>query len=319
MRALLITLILAYACHAELRTWTSVDGSRSFEGELQSYDPRAGMVSIIRKGGHKLTFSQEKLSQADQDWLRTADAPSPPSSTVADEDAGTLLREDFSRDSRGGLAARLLSHKNVHLAEGAGPDGSDAIRVDYVGDSRGSQRVVMGYPLSEVVERAKLSFDVRFDEDFQWVRGGKLHGLGPERPVTGGKPRRPDGWSARIMFGKDGNCRTYLYDQDKSRKYGIGDGSRARVFKAGKWHHVDLEVVLNDPGKSNGSATILVDGREIKTTRGVEFRGAEGIGIRQFLFSTFHGGHSPEWAPKKDDGSFTTVHAFYDNIVVTRL
>jgi hypothetical protein len=40
-----------------------------------------------------------------------------------------------------------------------------------------------------------------FDQDWQWVLGGKLHGLGPEQPITGGNERLPTGWSARVTFG----------------------------------------------------------------------------------------------------------------------
>ena len=32
-----------------------------------------------------------------------------------------------------------------------------------------------------------------FDEDFQFVKGGKLLGLGPERHITGGRPIIPEG------------------------------------------------------------------------------------------------------------------------------
>ena len=44
---------------------------------------------------------------------------------------------------------------------------------------------------------------------------------------------------------------TYLYDQDQMKKYGTGHTSNAPVFTAGKWHHVVLQVTLNDPGRSN--------------------------------------------------------------------
>ena len=56
------SLVLAGA-HA--RTWTSADGSKTFEGELQSYDARKGKVTVTLPNGKRLTFSQDRLSDAD--------------------------------------------------------------------------------------------------------------------------------------------------------------------------------------------------------------------------------------------------------------
>lgn len=245
----------------------------------------------------------------------------PAARTAADDDkpARTLLKEDFNQGNAGDLANKLLSHRRIRLARNAGPDGSDAIRVSYAGYRGGSRRVVVRYPLGAKVEQAALSFDVCFEEDFQWALGGKLHGLGPKHPVTGGNPRRPDGWSARILFREDGKCATYLYDQNEEKKFGIGQTTDEPVFQAGKWHHVVLQVRLNDADESDGYARILVDSQEVIDTEGVEFRGNDDddTRIEQFLFSTFHGGNSLEWAPVNGWGIPITVHALFDNFEVT--
>jgi hypothetical protein len=62
MAAALATLLLAGA-HA--RTWTSSEGDKTFEGELHSYDPDSGKVSVKLPNGKQLTFNQDKLSEAD--------------------------------------------------------------------------------------------------------------------------------------------------------------------------------------------------------------------------------------------------------------
>jgi hypothetical protein len=230
-----------------------------------------------------------------------------------------LVEERFDQDLQSGLAKALLAHRHIHLAKAAGTDHSAAIRVDYVGYERGSQRVVVRYPLGAQVAQATLAFDVYFDKDFQWTAGGKLHGLGPKRPVTGGKPRRPDGWSARVMFKSQGHCATYLYDQDPRKTYGVGQTSAQPVFAAGRWHQVTLAVGLNDPGKANGWSRIRIDGREILASEQVEFRGSgkpETL-IQQLLFCTFHGGHTPQWTPLDPQGKPTTVSAYFDNFRVT--
>jgi len=230
-----------------------------------------------------------------------------------------LLKENFDGDVSSGLAKNLLAHRHIALAKGAGRDGSDAIRVAYVGYSKGSERVGAQYPLGALLDAATLSFDVCFDKDFQWTHGGKLHGLGPKRAVSGGGVRHPDGWSARIMFQAEGKCSTYLYDQDQEKKWGIGKRSQNPVFTAGQWHRVDLQVRLNTPGEADGSARILIDGKEVVHSPNVMYRGVGGADsqIQHFLFSTFHGGNTSRWTPVDAQGNPATVYALYDNFVVT--
>jgi hypothetical protein len=44
--------------------------------------------------------------------------------------------------------------------------------------------------------------------------------------------------------------------------------------------------------------------------------GGDNTLVNDFLFSSFHGGHRPENAPRDTDGNYTTVHATFDNIFV---
>ena len=64
---------------------------------------------------------------------------------------------------------------------------------------------------------------------------------------------------------------------------------------------------------------VLIDGKAAVKTEKVVFRGSGGrdTQIRQLLFSTFHGGQKPRWAPVDKEGNPTTVHALFDNFKVT--
>ena len=42
---------------AQARTWTSADGTRTFEGELQSYDAASGEVTVTTSRGKRMTFN----------------------------------------------------------------------------------------------------------------------------------------------------------------------------------------------------------------------------------------------------------------------
>ncbi|QDV40601.1 Arylsulfatase [Stieleria neptunia] len=267
------------------------------------------------------------------EWTNLADMPE--QSTIKDqlgkhlEQAGqaandskprskSLLRVDFDGDSDDEFAKKLLKNEHNELAKGKGPDGSDTLRTEYVGYDRGSERVVVRLPLGKAVEQATLSYDVCFEEGFQWVRSGKLHGLGPARPITGGRPRKPDGWSARMLFKSRGRCATYLYEQSVEKTFGVGKTSKRPVFTPGKWHHVSMQVSVNTPGKEDGFVRFSVDGEPAVESRSIEFRGANEANtlIELFLFSTFHGGSSPSFAPKDQSGNYVTVHAMFDNFEV---
>jgi hypothetical protein len=229
-----------------------------------------------------------------------------------------LLEENFDRT--GPFGRQLLADPHVKLLRKGGPDGSDAIRVAYVGSKEGSERIVIRHPLKKAVEEATLSFDVRFGEDFQWVKGGKLHGLGPVNPVTGGNERAPEKWSARLMFGAEGKSTSYLYDQSPDKKFGISSTSKAAVFKKAVWHHVEIRVKVNTPGEADGTFSVRVDGKEVNKQSAVNFRASKDRStlISTILFSTFHGGETPAHAPTDKAGKFTTVYADFDNFTVKK-
>lgn len=71
---------LPLVASAEERTWTSSDGSRTFEGRLRSFDPGSGTVSVVTSEGRLLEFTAEKLSEGDREFLQnwkpsSADSP----------------------------------------------------------------------------------------------------------------------------------------------------------------------------------------------------------------------------------------------------
>ena len=63
-----VTSLLVTEAHA--RTWTSSDGSKTFEGELKLYCPATGMVRVILPNGSIMDFSQDKVSAEDAAYLK---------------------------------------------------------------------------------------------------------------------------------------------------------------------------------------------------------------------------------------------------------
>ena len=242
--------------------------------------------------------------------------------TAASNDPGQdepICATGFESRDELGLYDRLTRDKLVEVVDDEGVDGSKALKVTYRGTKRGSERIINTFKLSRPLDEATLVFDVKFDEDFQFRKGGKLHGLGPDNRVTGGNKMKPDGWSARAMWDPAG-LHTYVYCQNKKNKYGQGPDRKINFdFEKERYYAVSIHVKLNDPIKeANGSVCIYVNDQVVAEDREIQFRALDGdqTKITHLLFSTFHGGDSKGWAPRDKKGKYIDVHAYFDNFAV---
>ena len=75
MRILILFIVLGSVCHAELRTWTAVNGKK-VEAEFVSNSD--GQVSLKMKSGKVFKVPLNKLSKADQDFLKAKSSPAKP-------------------------------------------------------------------------------------------------------------------------------------------------------------------------------------------------------------------------------------------------
>jgi len=82
------------------RTWTSADGTKTFVGDFKSYDSDGDKVTVTMRNGRSMTFSIDKLSESDQEWVK--EQPS-----EQDLAAATEAREAFG-DSDLGKALKDL-------------------------------------------------------------------------------------------------------------------------------------------------------------------------------------------------------------------
>ena len=230
-----------------------------------------------------------------------------------------LFSDDFEKGYHSAIYQYLKAHgHDAIIAPKQGREGSNGLEVIYVSIYKGSTRMKGFFPLSRKVTEASLSYDVKFREDFQFVKGGKLHGLGPDHPITGNWKKRPDGWSARVMWGKAGKLTTVLEEQDSKAQWGIYKGNDKFLFKKGKYYAVTLYVKLNSsPKRKDGLAQIYVDGKLLVSHENIRFWKKDDARISRFLFSTFHGGGTADWAPKDKDGNHINVHAYFDNFKVS--
>ena len=97
-----IAAVAALFSSSQARTWTSSDGSKTFEGTLRSYDSAKGSVTVLMANGRSLTFPQDKLSETDvaflKEWEATKNQPE------AKEDSSKL--------------GKLMAKAKLHKMEG---------------------------------------------------------------------------------------------------------------------------------------------------------------------------------------------------------
>ena len=55
---------------AHARTWTSADGSKTFEGNLVSYESSTEVVTVELRNGRRMSFKQDKLSAEDIEFVK---------------------------------------------------------------------------------------------------------------------------------------------------------------------------------------------------------------------------------------------------------
>lgn len=208
--------------------------------------------------------------------------------------------------------------------------GNKYLEVRYIGNQIGPDGGVQWeMDLKIPYDTLWVSYRIKFKEDFDFVRGGKLPGLGGGTTPTGGEDcTGQDGFSARIMWrwkntgdGEQGAMCQYVYHMDKPGTYGEdiywaypnhGWSSARRYFIPGRWHTVKTRIIMNTPGQFDGRITSWLD-EELALDSLLRFR-AEGVhsfAADKFLFSTFFGGGDSTWAPSKDE------YVYYDDFIIS--
>ncbi|MBD2357072.1 heparin lyase I family protein [Tolypothrix sp. FACHB-123] len=146
----------------------------------------------------------------------------------------------------------------------------------------------------------RLSYYLRFSENFDFVKGGKLPGLFGGVGNSGGDiPNGSDGFSTRFMWRRNGAGEVYAY-LPTSTKDGTSIGRGNWQFQKGKWHHLEQFIVLNQPNKNNGQVQVWLDGKQVLNQKNLTFRTTNKLKIEGIFFSTFFGGSDFSWATPKD-------------------
>jgi hypothetical protein len=187
-------------------------------------------------------------------------------------------------------------------------DGKKVFRVDYKPGEIGPEKCGVGwrYPMGRH-ESAQMTYTVRFSKNFDFVKGGKLPGLcGGPTNTSGGRPADgTNGFSARLMWRKDGHGEAYVYHKNQKSNYGDSFSFPAEFhFPTDTPIRVRLRVTMNEPGRKNGKLYVWIavaDQPEqlMVSHTDMEWRTVDTFGVDALYFETFHGGSDKTWAPTR--------------------
>ncbi|OBZ65906.1 hypothetical protein A0H81_14112 [Grifola frondosa] len=175
-----------------------------------------------------------------------------------------------------------------------------------------------------VPKEVLMSYDVMFEEGWDWRKGGKLPGIyggvgDTAYRCTGGRQTdRCKCFDLRLMWRENGAGELYAYlphiESNTARMigvpprsiqhadYGFSVGRGAWRFTPGKWSTIAQRVKMNDVGHANAEIEVCVDGVSVILVTGLILRTEEGPDsrVQGLHFQTFFGGNSTDWASPKD-------------------
>ena len=241
--------------------------------------------------------------------------------SFAQQSEGAVYYEDFEDKIPNSYYIPNELHINSDPAPGGGPEitirqnggvnNSQCLLLTHLPFHKGTHRVRYRMPIPHNKEYT-VNYDIFFEDGFEWVLGGKLPGLSPAIYSIGCTDIKPDRWSVRLMWRKEGRLVEYLYHQNRESTCG-DDIESGFFFETGRWYTISIHTRVNDPvSASNGFVDLYVDGNLVASKDSLKHRSVDTpeSEICYFFFSTLHGGHEQKHATSK------TVYSRYDNIEV---
>ncbi|HKK81202.1 MAG TPA: hypothetical protein VJ909_03070, partial [Prolixibacteraceae bacterium] len=173
-------------------------------------------------------------------------------------------------------------------------DGDKALQVFYPEGSVGPDEGGAQFPIvfrnmqqnegSGLYHELYLRYYVKFEEGFDFQRGGKLPGLmggGDSWARSGGhQPDGTNGWTLRLMWRQNRRLVVYAYvPPSENGKWGsetwgqdIDSGVDAET---GEWMCIEQFVNVGNAGKDNGRLKVWIDGEECISINDMRFGDVE--------------------------------------------
>lgn len=211
-----------------------------------------------------------------------------------------MLAEDFLRPTWSeGVAKTAESPGRVFLSGGSD---ERTLFVRYPQGKVSTEGSVMWHAPIPAREEYFLEYRVRFLSNFEWVKEGKLPGLGGGSLPSGGKTDS-NGMTARFLWKGGGALKIYLYRAGQASKWGDEEDLKTKLV-GDRWIRLKERIRLNTPGAYDGEIEAWVNGERVYSRNDLIFRtNAASWKLDAFLFETFYGGGGAEYAPSRDNYS----------------
>ncbi len=194
------------------------------------------------------------------------------------------------------------------------------IKVDQGGHYGASLQFRFKEQTGEEPEEIYFRYYLRFADDWNPKRGGKLPGIAGTygRAGWGGRPvNGHDGWSARGSFaGQTDDSKTpigfYCYHVDMKGQYGsswLWAQDRLGYLKNNRWYCVEQYAKMNTPGRKDGILRGFVDGKLAFEKTDVRMRNVDTLKIETVWLNVYLGG---SWTAQSNH------HLYIDNVVIAR-
>ena len=256
---------------------------------------------------------------------------------IEDDPVGIYTVANLSDDWNGVSSNDGVDEGRVSITDDEHTVGSKSLVVMYPEGESNNGKSQWKMPIGGDYDELYLSYKIRFHDNFNFVRGGKLPGLCGDACNSGGStPTGTDGWSARMMWRTDGsgqgggspldpdqaNIVQYVYHPDQTGGNPAGKNgddlkwddttpSEWQLFDSDVWYQLQHRIVMNTPGQYDGIVQAWLDDEMVLDRQNIRFRDISSIQIDTLYFSTFFGGSSSIWETTKDE------YVYYDDFVIS--
>jgi len=187
------------------------------------------------------------------------------------------------------------------------------LRISYIKDHFGVRQTGISFPIifKRTYNELHFRYYLNFENGFDFKLGGKLPGLmgydSYKCSGFGNQPNGSNGWTMRFMWREKGKIVVYAYlPKSHNGKYGGQkwgqDISCDTIVEYDKWYCLDQYINIGTPNKDDGELKVWIND-ELKIDMNdicYGYENNEYFKIGGIYFSTFHGGHDKEWAPRND-------------------
>lgn len=189
---------------------------------------------------------------------------------------------------------------------GRAPDGTLALQMNVSRGENDNVNFRLGQFGDPGVDAVCLSLRVFLESGFKFAPDGGMKmgwGLwgGSKYDSAGGtKPSNQRGWTLRNVNNSRYGFRLYSYHLNRPSQYGEQSGNIGKLIP-GRWHTIDLEVVMNTPGRTDGYAQAWLDGGGRRIMDNLQFRKTADWAIRGLMFNDMWGGDVKDrenWSPQ---------------------